>query len=367
MKKTHVELEILRTLSFVAVFNQHVLGAAARRNEGLLPIKMEWVISFLFELSRFAVPAFVFMFGLLMVITYKENTKYTDFLKRRFKQIYVPYLIATVVYIAYDIYRFQEEIGLMALGKTTLEKILLGNGFYHLWYIPMIFQFVIFAPILFAVIRIIRSNKIDQKKQMVFFSAFIVLCFVYLTIMPKLDLPVFIKTNYTRLFPTWLFYFGIGAACGLNYERVKVHIKRFFPVAAVIAIAAIAFAFYKDVQYIAINQKVHFNQVSFLEPVYAVLTVIEIFALIGFADLIKRSNLVSKVSLMMGANSFTAYLLHALIISIVSMQIAGFQPDLNLTIFYMILYPVALVLTVFLSALINGATKHVRRTPIKQS
>ncbi|MCA0385986.1 MAG: acyltransferase [Firmicutes bacterium] len=356
-KKNYVELEIIRTLSFIAVFTQHVLGAAARRNEGLLPIKMEWLIAFLFELSRFAVPAFVFMFGLLMVLTYKENTRYTAFLKKRFKLIYVPYILATAFYMAFDLYRYKEDFVVVSMLKSFMEKLLLGNGFYHLWYVAMIFQFVILAPVVFAAIRLVRSDKFSRKKLLGLMTSLIILSLIYLYVTPKLDLPVFFKTYYTRLFPTWLFFFISGAVCGLNYERAKLLIKRFFPITMILSIAAMGFAFYKDVVYIGINQMVHFNQVSFLEPVYAVLTLMEIFALIALADYIKSIRLISKTSGMIGAHSYMAYLVHAYVISVVSLQLAGLLPGLNLYIFYLILYPVALVITLVISVMVDKIVK----------
>lgn len=358
--KKFTEIEIVRTLAFIAVFNQHVLGAAARRNNGLLPINIEMLISFIFELSRFAVPAFVFMFGLLMVMTYKEHLPYPEYLWKRIKQIYLPYVFASLIYIAFDVYRYHEEIELANFFKTSLVKIVFGNAFYHLWYVPMIFQFVILAPLFFYILRWIRSGAIGYKLSIVIYAVFALLSLAYLFYIPVLNLPTFFKGNYVKFFATWLFFFGTGALCGLNYEKTKYYIKKFFPVTAVVAIGAIAFAFYKDLLFIQINHTVHFSQVSFLQPAYAVLTIIEIFALIAIADYLKNIDIISRVSLLIGVNSYMAYLVHALVIALTSILIAKILPGLDLKAFYLILYPFSLIITVMASTMINRAMKGLK-------
>ena len=62
-RKQHklTEPDILRSMAFLAVVAQHILGCYARR-AGTGPFAMK-AIAVVFELTRFAVPMFVFLFS----------------------------------------------------------------------------------------------------------------------------------------------------------------------------------------------------------------------------------------------------------------------------------------------------------------
>ncbi len=347
-KKKSVSIEIIRTLACIAVFNQHILGAMARRNNGALPINVEKFIVIAFELSRFAVPTFVFMFAYFMAKS--KYRGYLDFLKKKSVQIYVPYIFISLVGMWYTYTVNHEWIGLQAV----VSNIILGNSFYHLWYIPMIFQFVLIAPIVFLLVKFLQN----KKHVPLFYVFFSTICFLYMFIMPTLSLPPIVSNNYTRLFTTWSFFFVTGLICGIYSEEFRACYNKILPLAIVVSVVAIGFAINQDFSYISENSVVSFSQVNFLKPAYAVFTVFEIFALFGIAERFEKISCISKISLYVGKHSFMIYLVHGICISYVSLKMIENFPSMSLELFYLILYPLSFGLSVVCALVIDKFKKY---------
>ncbi len=347
--KKNYELEVLRVAAFIAVFTQHLLGAYARRNDGFLGLEEEYMISSVFEFCRFAVPTFVLLFGLLMIKSYKPNTTYLAYLIKRFKQIIIPFLVASIVYLFYN-----EQINLssLAAAKELVINIIKGKAAYHLWYVPMIFQFVILAPVVFLFKKWVKDKKINGKGLLCIFVCFMLSCLTYLHFAKVFNLGQ-VFAGYTRIFPTWLIYFGVGAFIGLDYDKAKEIVLKLFPYAAAVSVISITYAIFKDLQYINQFHKVSFNKVNFLEPVYAVATICQIITLFAIALKLKILKKFTGFFLFVGENSYMAYLLHVWFLSKISLLLLEHVPELNLIYFYGILYISALGLTLLISYLVN--------------
>ncbi len=345
-KKKLVSIEIIRTLACIAVFNQHILGSMARQNRGFLPIYIEKLIMIFFELSRFAVPTFVFLFAYFMAKSKYDN--YFSFLNKKIKQIYLPYLFISIICMWYTYTLTDVWIGYNAV----ISNIIFGNGYYHLWYIPMIFQFVLIAPIVFLLVNYIKNCKNIK----LFYLVFSLICFLYMTIVPTLDLPKIIVLNYTRLFSSWFFYFGTGLICGVYSDKFKELYVKFLPLTILVSIFALGYAILKDFIYIKNNSTVHFGQVNFLSPMFAIFMMFEIFALFGIAHKCQDFKLVSKPSLFIGKHSFNIYLVHGICITYVFVKIREISPDISLNLLYLLLYPISLILSVLCSMGIDKIT-----------
>src|SRR4051794_27546355 len=90
------EIQSMRGIAFFAVVLQHALGMFTR-----LPgvnIADLAVLSFLFNMAKFAVPMFVFITGIVIFYNYYEKLNYPTYLWKRCKEILVPYAVFTPFY-----------------------------------------------------------------------------------------------------------------------------------------------------------------------------------------------------------------------------------------------------------------------------
>ncbi|RCX19000.1 acyltransferase-like protein [Fontibacillus phaseoli] len=93
-KEKLAEIEILRGMAFLAVVLQHTI-AGIFYQPGLSPLTLT-VGTTVLGLIRFAVPLFVFITGVVLFYNYDAKINYVDFLRKRFKQVIIPYLSWTV-------------------------------------------------------------------------------------------------------------------------------------------------------------------------------------------------------------------------------------------------------------------------------
>ena len=135
------EWDILRTCAFTAVVLQHVLGSWARRPE--IGQAGRLACAALFEPLRFAVPLFVFLFA--CGLFHSRSFSYGRYLKKRLGQLALPYVLWTVFYLLYR--RVPLTPG------NLVRSLIFGDGSYHLWYVVMILQFVVLAPLLLQLRR----------------------------------------------------------------------------------------------------------------------------------------------------------------------------------------------------------------------
>lgn len=319
MKKQRiVELDFFRTVAFLAVALQHVLGAYQRTDIS------GWEsagISVLFLLTKFAVPAFVFASGLVLFYNYYENLHYGKFLVKRVKEILIPYILWTVLYYLY--YTPHDQRGFAGY----LKALLLGEGGYHLWYIVMIFQFYVFLPVYIAIFKGI-TKLFTTKGRIVVFGVFTVLYSLYI-LLPSYFLPYgiikpqnpvikFLFADYiTRNSISYVFYFVLGGVVALNLERVRTLLKRYSIIllsAFAIGFTALEFLYYSNG---FTGGKINLSYPSFFKPHYFLLTVLCIFTLYrlvlsGFVN----KGWVSNVFKFIGDYSFQAYLAHAYTINL---------------------------------------------------
>ena len=129
------EIDILRGAAFLAVVLQHSIAhyfplPVTGLGDGVL-------MGLLLIASKFAVPLFVFMTGMSLFYSYDGEVPYLTFMRKRLKDIALPYLPWALLYAA----EFQHVQLLDSSGWQKLGLMLFtGKASYHLWYIVMVFQ-----------------------------------------------------------------------------------------------------------------------------------------------------------------------------------------------------------------------------------
>ena len=141
-------IEYIRGISMMGVIGIHV-GSQYLENPSA-----NMHLTALFEIvSRFSVPIFFFIsaFGLFYHLDMQKPFHYSDFMKRRFRTVLIPYLVWSVFYLVHDGLFY--HVGFPAL--STLPYLLFfGNAKYQLYFLVILLWFYLLMPVW---IRIVRS------------------------------------------------------------------------------------------------------------------------------------------------------------------------------------------------------------------
>lgn len=139
MKNRYSVLDVLRCAAILGVIIIHVTATSLTKTEsGTL---IEGVILFLNQVSRFAVPAFLFLSGLgLSLSSTNSEMRYFDFLRKRISKILFLYIVWSLVYHVIT----QKTI----IPLTFVQNLFTGGSYYHLYYVPLIIIFYLVYPIL---------------------------------------------------------------------------------------------------------------------------------------------------------------------------------------------------------------------------
>ena len=136
----------LRVLATISVILLHVAGQLLGQYGTIS--NTEWWTGNIYDGSvRFCVPIFVMLTGALLL---PKNYELTDFLKKRFSRIVLPFLFWSFIYIFFALNRKLSESYEMTwfeIGKWIYNLIKNGSSI-HLWYIYMIMGIYLFIPIL---------------------------------------------------------------------------------------------------------------------------------------------------------------------------------------------------------------------------
>ena len=123
-----------------------------------------WTGNILDGATRFCVPAFLMLTGALLL---PKDSTLSEFIKRRFTRILIPFLFWSAVYIIYHLTQL-EPLGSFGTVKWLYKQILRGASF-HLWYIYMIIGIYLFIPIIGK-----WARQATEKEVLYFLSIWIV-------------------------------------------------------------------------------------------------------------------------------------------------------------------------------------------------
>lgn len=201
MRQRLMEMDYMRTIAALSVVAIHVTAQYVNS------VRAAYYLN---QVVRFAVPLFIIMSGMLLYLSVDNCyglKGYKSFIQKRMKKILIPYLVWSLIYIAYSMrYSIMKgETDKRELIGTVLNKILLGTGYDHLYFIIIILQLYLLYPLLKYCME--KSAKVT-----VISSLFITVTFqtvLYLRVLHMVRFPEFIIPYY-MLFPTWIFYFVFG-------------------------------------------------------------------------------------------------------------------------------------------------------------
>ncbi len=145
-----IEIDILKAFAILAVVEIHLGGYFFPL---FLPWGREWnSLVTLDQISRFSVPLFVALSGLMLAAKYRDRAvDLKDFYLHRATKILPLYFIWTLVSLGAS--WFPSGSTLFANPVSILPAIILGRADYHLYFVPMIFQFYLLFPLLLYLVK----------------------------------------------------------------------------------------------------------------------------------------------------------------------------------------------------------------------
>lgn len=323
-KERILEIERLRGLAFLAVVLQHsiahyTVAPGMTMNDGVL-------MAVLLLISKFAVPVFIFITGMVLFYNDSEQFRYAPFIKRRISDIYLPFVIWSVIHVVIN---GSVHLGSVA-GWTELGQMLItGKASTHLWYIIMLFQFYLLYPLFRSAIRGIASRFSRELNIILLIVAgvlFIVMTANITTIgrwMGNLHIPV-----WSELFTTYAdrnalyfsFYFILGAAAGMNPGMWSSWISRARPLYWAVFCFLFGFLLTQGIQEVRMAEgtRITFYSLSLLRPLMALFLISSIMSMYDLASWICRRSgrAVNTILSSIGLYSFGAYLMHLLTLRI---------------------------------------------------
>jgi peptidoglycan/LPS O-acetylase OafA/YrhL len=194
------EIDILRFVAIAAVVVMHTSDAAfvLGRPAGLDGYLLLWVN----QATRFAIPLFLFMSGFALAYSYGQVTLagYGPFLLKRLKAIIPAYLVWSLALMLYFRQGFTADV--------IFKTLLLGRADFQMYFIPLIIQFYLLYPVFIYLSR-------HKRRWLVAAMLFL------------MNLVTWIAYGYLGLggglriwFFSWWFFFFMGCLLAAEKERI---------------------------------------------------------------------------------------------------------------------------------------------------
>jgi len=182
----------VRTFAAIAVVIMHSTGESLQQFRSEQPNNPEWLAAITFySLLRWASPFFIMISGAFL-LNPKKMESISDFLKKRFTKVVVPFLFWAFIYITYDNRGAFVTLKFPDWGYLY-QKVVHEDVYYHLWFISMILSLYFLTPIFRIFTRHASRTEIEY---------FLGLAFVVTTVQH------FVPNVFTIKYVGWLGYIG---------------------------------------------------------------------------------------------------------------------------------------------------------------
>ncbi len=191
--------DVLKIVSVIAVVVIH--SAAPLLVDVAPPGPAGWWIGNLYDSAvRWCIPVFVMLSGTFLI-----DKAYTQgairFLGRRFRRLFVPFVVWSTAYLLWRMYINREEMTFTSFPA----RIAAGPVYYHLWFIYMMFGLYLLAPVLG-----VYTRYASRRNQLYFLAAWALFASILPTLEPLVGIAVF-PPNAPRYAPiNFVGYFILG-------------------------------------------------------------------------------------------------------------------------------------------------------------
>lgn len=354
------ELDVLRALAFLAVVLQHSLGVYIRSAD--VQLSESTMLGMMFNLSKFAVPAFVFITGLTLFYNYYERVDYPRFIWKRAVEILLPYALWCFVY---EVYLHDWHLPALTADWAVDfgRNVLLGSEYYHLWFISMTFQFYLLYPLLLWLFK--QARRLTKTRAgMVAMIALLLAAYGWLMWFTIYRIggghvhpTSWFGKNLIRYldmnFVWWSGYFFLGAIAGVALHRWREFVVRSVNWNGFLFAGLFLWVGY-ELMRSTYSGPVNLNFSTSLKPSMFFFTVSEVLLLYGLSMAIAKSGgWMHTMFAFFGKHSYGAYLAHALVLNYVIRAIAQYVHVQNYVVLSFVLFVGCAVATTLLVFIIS--------------
>ncbi len=329
------EINYVRGVAILAVISIHV-SAYFTRMDTITNLTIFYIT--IDTVSKFAVPAFIFVTGFVLYNKYKADINTKIFYEKRFYSIIPQYITISTFYLIAS-YLLGEAADWNFL--SIISKYATGRAFFHLWFFRLIIEIYIICP---YAIKLYNYCKLKEKTNLLLMAALLA-SGIYPYIHTGKMAPLLIFINY-------LFYLFCGMYILENRHLIdKVASKKYLILQSVIIFAG-------TLQGINMYTKSYFQQSflhfpaivsNILNPLYNIVFILEILYIVRWISNNYKMNILEKI----GSQSFAIYLLHAIVLYVMVEKNPLMIFDWNSILFYPVTLVLTLVLTLFLIHIIK--------------
>ncbi|WP_099364408.1 acyltransferase [Fredinandcohnia onubensis] len=291
-KKYLFEIHFLRAFACLAVVGVHVSAT----NYGMNEDTWNWFTYFLNQYGRFGTPIFVVISGFLLFYQVKRRGfRLGHFLSSRVTKIVLPFLIWSLAYRYLLYYYDNQELGSI---KGEIGKILMGDSFYHLYFVLIVIQFYFIFPFLQKLFR-------TQTMILVFlFLSFLVSYKLY-GFNPDVEGGIGNFLASKSFMPVWIFYFAFGGLLAYFWNEILAYATKrpWKMLTLILIISAGAVVEYTLNGYVSNRRLTNLANIPLLS-----------IAIIGIYPFLARWNVIKKMLTIIGQYSMGIYLIHPLIL-----------------------------------------------------
>ncbi len=301
VKRRRQELSVLNVLFCLMVIMIHILSYPVTT---FIPGTMKYTVFMLpWRLGSFVVQGFIFLAGVKLFLTGKDEMKYVPYLKMRSRAILAPYIFCCIIYcIAYTgVYHFYVTL------EYFLTGLVCGSLAVHFYFVPLLVQFDLLFPLWKKLIK--RVTPIIVIPVAFVASAYFETNMINIVqSFTDAELPLF----NDRILTTYLSFWIAGCYVGRYYDKFCRFLRRFFPLVCVVFAAMFAFCGYAS--YIAFNQIRPLPEINTIHYVYSFCAILFLMAL----ALRLPENITGKIPLFrfVDSQSYNIYLWHLLVLVI---------------------------------------------------
>lgn len=363
------EWALLRGMCFLAVVMQHSIGEYIYRSD-IVPAD-SIMLGMLYHFTRFGTLTFVFLAGAILFYQYGQGRPYRPVLRKRIGDIYVPFVIWTLIYWVTVQLADHQPIVQKGSWRLIIEQLFAPTNGYHLWFVIMIFQFYLLFPAFRWLAMQFRAKALahrtpeEQRKRVITLLAVLAVLYGWLMYLCYYVFPQWTLTGIGQTllehrvneFPFYFFYFVLGAVCGSAIQTWRETVLKLLPWSSLVFLGMYIWLGYDLLKHS--TDAINLNVSTYLKPTTFVIVVSHMMLMYGLALLLSRQhNVIVRFLKWCGRYSFGGYLSHALILA----GVASFTRKLDLTGYHLpwtllsfaIVAPAAIMLTSLLSKLPGG-------------
>ncbi|MBZ4668401.1 MAG: acyltransferase 3 [Defluviitaleaceae bacterium] len=327
------EIQAMRGILILCVVLIHVLYIPISRFD--LATMIYGIYYGFNRVIQFAVPGFILIASIL--ITYnleQEKMNVLKFYKRKIHTIVMPYLFWSIVYILCRYFVGAIEYEQLISVSDWAFWILFGKSYSHLYFMSVIIQVYLLAPVLIKFIKKVKKNLlvtflIGTAMQIIFY--WINKFYIY-KIFP---------------YPATLFYWHfiiiwLGLWIGFNYHQCFQIVDKYFRIIIFIWIFSMAF-YIKMCFDIELGKPINTFIYQMIWYIYVFLASIIILRISRLIDLKGKS--IKVLFNKMGKYSFSIYLIHPFVVTVIKDIVRTSHPVL-LTLFTIVSPGVIIVVSI---------------------